>query len=144
MQNRSACQGDRQCQAASDRFGQDLPKQDHQNREADREQSQSSIARVHLFREHPGGVATEHQAPEDVEAVVGDRQHRQSPTQTQPQLGQPACSGYRFRPGCKFMHAHRIHGEQRCFHSGAEGGSGQHHHHQHEKDQQVGGHARAL
>ena len=73
MQQGCAGQGHRQCQTASEGFGQDFPQQDHQDSQPDREHRQGHTADVALLK-HPGGITAQHQAAENVEAVVSDHQ----------------------------------------------------------------------
>ena len=112
VQHWSTRQGDRQGHTAANRLGQDLAQQNHQHREADGEERQGKASRIHPFSEDNGGIATQHQASKDVEAVVGDHQHGERPSQALAKLSQSAGSGDRPGAGRQFMHAHGIHREQ--------------------------------
>ena len=122
-------QGHRHRKTAAHGFGQDFSQQDHQHGEADGKQGQGRAIDLVAVKHH-GGIAAQHQAAKDVEAVVGNDQHRQGAPQALAQLIEPASSPQRLGAVRQFVHPGRVHREDGRFHSRSQGRACDHDHHQ--------------
>ena len=129
MHGPRAGQGHGHRKTAAHGFGQDFSQQDHQHGEADGKQGQGDPGHVVVVK-HCGGIAAQHQAAKDVEAVVGNHQHRQGAAQALAQLIEPASAAQRLGAVRQFVHPGRVHREDGRFYSRSQGRACDHDHHQ--------------